>query len=135
MATLTTNNIAEAILPVIRQVIREEVPPIVREIVKTELDINLEPRFEAIGQDLQNITLELQRHSQALDEHSRELHRLGVLYEDLDDRFQADSELLRDSLGVERQVRDHEDRLTAVESTQQILKKTVTDHSRQLKAA
>lgn len=141
MAALTTDNIGEVIIPVIipviRQVIREEVPPIVRDIVREET----EPRFEAIGQDLQNITMELQRHgkildehSQMLQEHSQELYRLGVLYEDLDDRFRADSELLRENLNVQSQVRYHESRLQEVESTQVILKRVVTEHSQQLNA-
>lgn len=162
MAALTTDNIADAIIPIItsvtRQIFREEVPPIVRKIVREET----EPRFGVIGQDLQNITLELHRHGKILDEHTQilqehsrvlqehtqilqqhsqmlqkhtqELHRLGVLYEDLDDRFRADGELLRENLNVQDQVTSHEGRLQSVESTQKILKAAVTDHSRLLKA-
>lgn len=63
----------------------------------------------------------------------KKVYRLEVLYEDLDHRFRADSELLRSNLKVKDQVDNHENRLTSIESTQSLLKKAVTEHSKQLK--
>lgn len=57
----------------------------------------------------------------------------GVLLEDLDERFKADSELLRDNLNVKDQVDDHETRLSGVEADQTLLKRVVKEHSQQLK--
>ncbi len=71
--------------------------------------------------------------NRATDDLSTEVYRQGVLVEDLDDRFKADSELLRDYLKAKDQVDNHELRITAVESTQALLKKTVGQHSHQLK--
>lgn len=59
-------------------------------------------------------------------------HEQGALLEDLDDRFAASNELLRENLSVKDQVAEHEARLVNIESTQSILKSAVTEHSQKL---
>lgn len=57
----------------------------------------------------------------------------GVLYEDLNERFKADSEVLRKNFEVKVQVDGHENRIGNIEETQGLMRKTLRIHSKQLK--
>lgn len=57
----------------------------------------------------------------------------GVLYEDLNERFKADSEVLRKNFEIKVQVDDHENRIGDIEETQGLMRKTLRIHSKQLR--
>lgn len=84
------------------------------------------------GAELKSHTKIFKRHSRELKRHSKELNRLGGLLEDLDERFKADSEVLRNNFKVKDQVEDHETRLEVVENTQSLMHLTLAEHSSQL---
>jgi hypothetical protein len=65
----------------------------------------------------------------------QEVHKLGVLYEDLDERYRADSEILRSSFNMKDAVETNTSRLDAIEAIQALLVATVTEHSKKLATA
>lgn len=62
------------------------------------------------------------------------VQHLGVLFEDLSSKFDTLLEVAIDSAKIMNRLDGHEGRIIAVENAQKLLTKTVTAHSRQLKA-
>lgn len=104
-------------------------PPLTRSILIEVLDEVLDAKLEQkLEEKLAPIRTDISGLKTAV-------HGLGVLYEDLDERFRADSQFLHESLQLKDTVNDHTDRLTSIESTQALLVATVTEHSKKLSAA
>ncbi|MGH7237480.1 MAG: hypothetical protein ACREGF_03015 [Candidatus Saccharimonadales bacterium] len=64
-----------------------------------------------------------------------EQRRQGVLLEDMDDNLQTALENLSDNLKIKSQVSDHEERITNIGASQDILKSTIKLHTEQLKSS
>lgn len=95
------NDLSDNALLQIRTVIRDEISPLKLDISDLKQDVS------TLKQDVKTVRLVLGNQSIMLGEiradvrslknssrsQSREIHKLGVLFEDLDDRFQASSEV------------------------------------------
>jgi len=92
----------------------------------------LNEKFNGLRDQLSNQNMVLKEIRTDLGQVKHSVRRLGILYEDLDDRFTTLTEAVTDNLKVRGKVNDHEDRLQNVETGQKLLKKTVRIHSRQL---
>lgn len=116
-------------------------PPLTRstliEVLDEVLDAKLEQKLEEkLEQKLeQKFEEKLAPIRTDISELKTSVHGLEVLYEDLDERFRADSQFLHESLQLTDTVKDHDGRLTSIESTQALLVATVTEHSKKLSAA
>jgi len=124
---------------IMQEVLQGTVPGIVEGSVP-DVVRDLTPVIKTIQVDLGQLKETVRGQSKQLNklgelhaDNSKEIYRLGVLFEDLDERFKTDSELLRNNLNVKDKVDNQEDRLVAVETTQLLMKKVVKQHSRQLK--
>lgn len=118
--------IQETVPTMIRDAIQQTVPGMVREIIKETVP-------EIVQDIVEPIFTKLDRYDKHFVSLERKVYELGVLVEDLDDRFMADSELLRSNFEVKDQVQNHENRLARVENTQSILYDAVREHSRRLR--
>ncbi len=102
------NDLSDNALLQIRTVVREEISPLKLDISDLKQDVSsLKQDVSTIKQDMKTVRLVLGNQSIMLGEvradvrslknssrsQSRDIHKLGVLFEDLDDRFQASSEV------------------------------------------
>ena len=163
MAELTQDNIRDiglvvdaSIQRLVPAIVKELVPGIVRQ--ETQ---DIRDTLGVHGAMLENHSNILENHTKILDSHGnmlkthsnmlgnqdmrlksiqidiRQMKQLareqGVLYEDLNDRFTAVTELLDANLEVKDKVNNHGERLDQLEIHQKLLKRTVKEHSLQLK--
>lgn len=127
MASLTQDNIKD-IGGVVADSIQRIVPGIVRketDDIRNTLGVH-NNTLGSLGMMLKALQIDVRQLNQSV-------RRLDVLYEDLNDRFKADSEVLKSNYTVKDQVDNHTERIKLLESGQTMLKIVVKEHSLQLK--
>lgn len=127
----------------IRGLFREEIGDL-RVLVREELckEIDKNPKIDKIDDLVEEVKLVRQvqgQQSLQMSELRADVRDLktnyrtqSVLLEDLESRFTTVCEAIDDNLNVQSQVRNHEVRLTSVESLQTLMRRTLREHSRRL---